>query len=207
MPEVRGSYPKALKSQFVPENEILWEVPSYQEFLKERRKLIASAINDFLESLMAGEAQPTPDTMLATMISHGESEKLEFKSSLRWDYQTNAKNKVLESVIAKTIAGFMNSSGGTLLIGVGPGKEILGLQRDYSTMTAEPNRDGFEQTLTHVVSKYLGKEYAPLVHVSFVDVDGEDVCWVRTDASPRPVYLEENGHFRFYVRIGNRPNQ
>ena len=137
------------------------------------------------------------------LISQGEGEAIEFKSSMRWDYKANGKNKGLEAVIAKTVAGFMNGQGGTLLIGVGPGGEVLGLQQDYGTLSKEPNRDGYEQKLTQVVANYLGKEYGPLVHVSFVDVDGKDVCWVRVDSSPKPVYLEENGDVRFYVRVGN----
>lgn len=202
-PGVRENYPKALRNQFVPETSTLWEVPSYPEFLKERRKLIASAINGFMESLNTESAELTVDTTLLSLISQGESENVEFKSSLRWDYKSNSKNKGLESVIAKTVAGFMNAGGGTLLIGVGPGKKVLGLQNDYTTFTTDPNRDGFEQRVVHVISRFLGKEHGILVHISFVDVEGNDVCWVRVDASPKPVYLEENGEYRFYVRTGN----
>jgi hypothetical protein len=203
LPQVKASYPKALQSQFVPENEVLWEVSSYDAFLQERRKLIATAINDFLDSLVAGDTDKPGGKTIADLISDGESATVEFKSSLRWDYKGNAKNKALESVIAKTMAGFMNAGGGTLLIGIGPDKHVLGLENDYGTLGKDPNRDGFEQRLVHLVSDYLGKEFGRLIHVSFASVEGKDVCWVRVDPSPKPVYVEENDDVRFYVRIGN----
>jgi len=29
------------------------------------------------------------------------------------------------------------------------------------------------------------------------------MCWVRIEPSFRPVYVEQNGDFEFYVRLGN----
>jgi hypothetical protein len=203
LPQVISNYAQALRSQSVPENKMLWEINNYDGFLKERRKLIAAAINEFLDSLTTSGVQQPAGKTVGDLISDGESVKVEFKSSLRWDFKTNAKNKALESVVAKTIAGFMNAGGGTLLIGVGPDKKVLGLQNDYGTFSKDANRDGFEQKLIHVVSRFLGKELASLVHISFSEVDGKDVCWVRIDPSPMPVYVDENGDVKFYARLGN----
>ena len=55
---------------------------------------------------------------LQTLIAQGESANLEFKSSFRWDLRENKVNRALEGVILKTLAGYMNGNGGTLLIGV-----------------------------------------------------------------------------------------
>jgi hypothetical protein len=52
-----------------------------------------------------------PDKNLIALIEHGEDENLEFKSSFRYDYRKQKPNKALESVITKTIAGFMNTRG------------------------------------------------------------------------------------------------
>jgi hypothetical protein len=68
----------------------------------------------------------------------------------------------LESVIVKTVAGFMNAKGGTLLVGIGPKGEILGIENDYATLQKDPTRDGFEQKLTHLLANSLGKEFIPL---------------------------------------------
>src|SRR5262249_16178419 len=55
---------------------------------------------------------------LRALIAKGESSDLEFKSSFRWDLKENKLNRALEGVILKTLAGYMNGNGGTLLIGV-----------------------------------------------------------------------------------------
>jgi len=204
LPEVQAKYPKALLDQFIPTNPALWEVENYPQFLSERRRLIAEAINSFLDGLLAGNEAPLPiDDQTKAIIASGEGEKVEFKSSLRWDYKTNSKNKALESVIVKTVAGFMNGKGGTLIIGVGPKGEILGIENDYGTFQKDPNRDGFEQRLTNLLANHLGKEFVPLVLVNFVSVEGKDICWLRVEPSPNPVYVEEEGDIKFYARLGN----
>ena len=77
----------------------------------------------------------------------GESEVLEFKSSARWDYREERVTKVLEQVIVKTLAAFLNAKGGILLIGVDDSGGIPGLERDYATLGKRPDRDGYQQFL------------------------------------------------------------
>ena len=50
---------------------------------------------------------------LSTLIRRGEDDSLEFKSSFRFDYRLQKVNKALEAVIMKTLAGFMNTEGGS----------------------------------------------------------------------------------------------
>ena len=64
------------------------------------------------------------------LIEQGENDQVEFKSTLRWNLYTQAKDKAMEKAILKTIAAFMNSSGGTLLVGVADDGSLLGLKQD-----------------------------------------------------------------------------
>lgn len=68
------------------------------------------------------------------LIAAGENQQVEFKSTLRWDLRQFKPNKALEDVIAKTIAGFMNTQGGHLIIGIDDEGSILGLEQDYGTL-------------------------------------------------------------------------
>jgi len=74
-------------------------------------------------------------------INQGESNYLEFKSSLLYDYQKvdanpnlldvdKSSDAVLFSTL-KTIAAFLNSAGGILYIGVKDNGEILGIENDF----------------------------------------------------------------------------
>lgn len=49
---------------------------------------------------------------LHTLIAQGESAQLEFKSSFRWDLRENKVNRALETVVLKTLAGYMNGTVG-----------------------------------------------------------------------------------------------
>ena len=51
-------------------------------------------------------------------IKKGEGRKIEFKSSLRWDFRRNEVNKDLELVVIKALAAFLNTDGGNLYIGI-----------------------------------------------------------------------------------------
>ncbi|WP_372364799.1 DUF262 domain-containing protein [Candidatus Uabimicrobium sp. HlEnr_7] len=44
-----------LQKQYIPENQELWQIDNYKEFLKKRRRLIARGINSFLHKIYHGE--------------------------------------------------------------------------------------------------------------------------------------------------------
>ena len=71
---------------------------------------------------------------IKSLIEDGEGLLLEFKETLRYDIRKNEMNKEMEKSIMKTIVGFLNASGGILLIGVRDNGEIIGLENDYKTL-------------------------------------------------------------------------
>lgn len=132
-------------------------------------------------------------------INKGESDFLEFKSSLRWDYQQNTKNKMLEQVIAKTISAFMNSDGGMLLIGIGDDGTILGLENDYNTLSKD-NKDGFVLTLTTLINNTLGKQTHKFVNIKIVTLKEKDICVIRVEKSSSPVFMIKGEKEAFFIR-------
>jgi hypothetical protein len=145
---------------------------------------------------------------LLQLLRAGESETLEFKSTLRWDAQRSCVNKKLEGVVLKTIGAFNNSRGGTLLIGVDDGGNILGLQNDYDSLK-RPGRDYFELHLRNIIGETYSIEYATRnISIAFPEVEGKEICLVTVMGGSRPLYtstIDRNGHRveRFYVRSGN----
>ncbi len=61
---------------------------------------------------------------VAEIIDNDEDFAVEFKSTARWDLKEDKPNKLVEDAVVKTVAGFLNTDGGTLLIGVGPDRLI-----------------------------------------------------------------------------------
>lgn len=142
------------------------------------------------------------DKDLASIIRLGEGPHLEFKSTLRWDLVESRINRSLESVVLKTLAGFLNSHiGGTLLIGVADNGEVIGLENDYQTLK-RPDQDGFEQALMTAVSANLGADVCSFVHVLFHVVENKHVCRLIVSPASRPVFLEQGNTPKFFVRTG-----
>lgn len=202
LPRVLEKYPPALRNQFVPEDPRLWGINNYDIFLEERRKLIADGINNFMNSLLTADTKPETKT-IGQMIAEGESNKLEFKSSLRWDYKLSQINKALELIAIKTIAGFFNADGGTLLIGIDDTKHVLGIENDYKTLQ-KADRDGYELHITQLISSYIGKERCLNITISFHEIESKDICMIQVDPSPKPAYVNEGQESRFYIRTGNQ---
>ena len=139
---------------------------------------------------------------VAALIAAGESAALEFKSSARWDFKENRINKVLEQVIVKTSAAFLNTGGGTLLIGVDDNGKEIGLEYDYKTLNKK-NRDGFENWLTTLLLGEFGKDCAPFVSMAFHEMEGKEICQFTAGASPKPVFVKDGNDEHLYIRAGN----
>jgi uncharacterized membrane protein YsdA (DUF1294 family) len=187
------------------EHPEFWAADRFEDFLTIRRKLIAEAINERMHDLLVDLEPPKAQT-LADMIALGESSVLEFKSSLRWDYQQQQVNTGLQKVIAKTVAGFLNTEGGTLLIGVADNGNVVGIEPDLKTLK-QGNQDGFELTLRNVLDYHLGAEFSQYVHTSFAEQEGCTVCIVSMERSPQPVYLMDKNTTEFCIRSGNATKQ
>jgi len=161
----------------------------YYQALNRRDRLIRYLKNNLTEDLKS-------------VIKKGEGETIEFKASVRWNYRDKKIDKTLETAVIKTIAGYMNHQGGTLLIGVDNKGAIVGLDDDYATFKRK-DRDGLEQYLMGAVSSRLGTDICPLVHILFHEIEGKDVCRVIAEMSSRPVYVRGGSKVRYFLRTGN----
>lgn len=162
----------------------------------------------YVELLMAPEAKKreyaefnqVPDAR--RLVRNGEHDKLEFKTSLRWDARGHKVNKAVERSVLKTIAAFMNSGGGHLVIGVDDKGNPLGLENDYSSLN-KPNADGFENHFTNLFNAAIGAEFRRFVRCTFYNIEDKEICVVEALASPKPAYVRFDENEDFYIRTGN----
>lgn len=142
-------------------------------------------------------------TDVQQLISQPEHENLEFKSSFRWDHKENKVNRGLERAVMKTVAAFLNSHGGRLVIGVDDKKNIVGVDHDYKTLP-RPDADSFENHFSQVFHSMIGPEFRQFVRLSCHAVGDKEVCMISVSPSRKPVYLKTDGGEEFYVRTGNK---
>ncbi|MCP9850842.1 RNA-binding domain-containing protein [Cyanobium sp. Morenito 9A2] len=137
------------------------------------------------------------------LIKRGESKTLEFKSTLRWSLQENRKDdKGVTHAALKTIAAFLNTEGGDLLIGVADDGSIVGIEPDKLE-----NDDKFMRHLSQVVRNGLGDRAGTCIDPKTQNVQGRTVCVVSCQRSPEPVRLRWKGleatpDGDFFVRSG-----
>ena len=140
------------------------------------------------------------------IISSGENEHLEFKTSLRWDVRRGQVKKELEKSVLKTIAAFLNSEGGNLVIGVDDTGSISGLDPDFKSL-AKQNLDGFENHFNNIFKTSIGPEFRRLVKLQFYNIRGTAVCLISVQHSHKPVYVRDGETEGFFIRTGNATTQ
>jgi hypothetical protein len=141
---------------------------------------------------------PSPAELLLAEIEGGESTKREFKSSIRWHIHKKSHDEVITHACLKTIAAFLNTDGGVLLIGVEDSGEICGIEHD-----GFPNDDKFLLHLYNYVQDWLGNQHATRVKTDLISVKGKKVC--RVECQPFAgewAYLRRKGEEEFLVRVG-----
>lgn len=187
---------KALGSHFIDLNGFGIESNDYDTFLKARSKLI---YDELIKRIELSHAEPT-DEEIKELVLGLENDQVEFKSSLRYDLKENVVNKKLEYAVAKTIAAFLNSKGGDLLIGVDDDGNALGLADDIGTLNKK-NLDGFELQLIEVIKKYIGGGFASHIKITFPELNDTQICRVKVANSSKPVFTTYEGREDFFVRL------
>jgi type I restriction enzyme R subunit len=137
------------------------------------------------------------------LIKRGESKSLEFKSTLRWSLKEDRRDdKGVTHAALKTIAAFLNTEGGDLLLGVADNGSIVGIEHDQLE-----NDDKFMRHLTQVVRNGMGDRAGTCIDPKTQIVQGKTVCVVSCQRSPEAIFLRWKGietspEGDFFVRHG-----
>ena len=139
----------------------------------------------------------------AELAQQNESMTLAFTPSLRWDIQADRKDdKRVTHAVLKTIAAFLNTDGGDLLIGIAADGTAIGIEHDQLETD-----DKFMRHLAQAVRHGLGTSASTCIDPKTQTVDGKRVCLVSCRRSPVPVRLKWHGvesadDGDFFVRSG-----
>jgi hypothetical protein len=131
-----------------------WHGMAYDVFLRERRTLIAQTIRAAYEKLAGKTKGPAP-VSVADLIASGETDAIEYKSTLRTNLHTGEKDARMEMAVLKSIAGFLNAKGGMLVIGVADDGAPVGLEKDGFA-----DEDKMSLHLINLLKDRLGGQHA-----------------------------------------------
>lgn len=145
----------------------------------------------------------TAPRTIAEILAGGEGRTVEFKSTARVNLATGQRDTAIEMSVIKTVAGFLNAHGGTLLVGIADDATVRGLKEDFIA-TGNKGRDGYENVLTSLVESSIGRAAGTLVHISFETFADGEVCRLNVHPSNEPVFERNSkGDADLYVRINN----
>ena len=114
-------------------------------------------------------------------------------------------------IIARSLASFLNTNGGHLIIGVAEDKEnkenkIIGIEDDYLKLQEkERNPDGYRRMIVDMIIKKfipdIFETFSNYVNISFHSISGKTLCWLRIQPAEKPIFIEMGNEELFYVRI------
>lgn len=171
--------------------------------------------------------EPSIDTgiqgkTIQELIDIGENHLIEFKSSAEWSKKlqkddikksTSSEvrqygNKASKVIIAKTLAGFLNTEGGTLIIGVLENKdsgkdELIGIEEDYKFIK-DKNKDGYRRMIEDIIGTYFPENifnhYNKYLQTIFEEINGKTICGISAIRSDKRVFIKLNNNDHFFIR-------
>jgi len=160
------------------------------------------------KNIFGGDLKQLPESEIKNLISKGETEYVEFKSSIRWDFKEEKVNNLLEKVIMKSIAAFANAKGGILIIGVNDDKEIIGLEPDFKTLKKQ-TADYFELHLRKMINNNFSIRFSNKhILMQFPVFNSKTICVLQVLPGTSALFMKtknKEGQMieKFYVRTGN----
>lgn len=137
------------------------------------------------------------DEKIKSIIEKGEGPKLEFKSSIRANLHTENVDKNIENAMLKTLVAYLNTEGGTLIVGVSDKGEVLGLDKD-----AFANDDKLKLHVNNLIKDNIGAQFLHLINYDLFEVEGKKVLRIECHPSNKMVFLKDGNIEDFYMRNG-----
>ncbi len=162
--------------------------------------LLVKSYNNSLDRIDALKKSNTVDkeTEILNLINEGENSKLEFKSTVRMNLKSGKFGKEIEKAWLKNIVAFLNTDGGTVLLGVADDGVILGLDADKFK-----NRDNCMLHIMNLIKHHIGIEFNSYIDIECVTISGKDVAVIKVTSFVEPAFLHmSDTDEEFYIRSG-----
>jgi hypothetical protein len=178
----------------------LVSITGYLRIKSGKEGIISGVVVKFLEKYpkIFTLKKINPQKEIKDLIKQGESETLEFKSTIRTNLHTKEIDRNVEFAAIKTIAAFINSKGGTLLIGVSNEGKVRGIKKDKFQ-----NHDKIFLHITNLIKDHIGNTFIPFIEKEIIQIDNKEVLRINCKPSPNKlVFLKHDNGEHFYVRSG-----
>ncbi|MBN19564.1 MAG: hypothetical protein CL758_08845 [Chloroflexi bacterium] len=157
---------------------------------------------------------------IKNIIQNGEDDYVEFKETFRVNAFTKEKEEGLRYEVLKEIAAFMNTYGGTILIGVKDDKEVVGVEPDFKLLGPKVRdlEDEFSRKIfSYIEPKLKITKLNDYVRIFFKKIDGKNICVILVTKAENHIFVDRDiqiqdfrGNWKpsdpqqvYYRRVGN----
>ena len=161
-----------------------------------------------VDVLVAAEESSTVERKASLLHLHEAlpmelAKRVEAGQLLLKDAEKQAQDGIKKAV-TKTIAAFLNSHGGTLVIGVSDHGEVIGIEPDFPHLSrGKENPDGWLLSLRNIVVDALAADVWSLINVSLVRREDHLIAIVQVPQRRVETWLKDKTSEQFYVRAAN----
>ncbi|MBW2695866.1 MAG: response regulator [Deltaproteobacteria bacterium] len=160
-----------------------------RELIEENRELRANKPRGFTDF---------DEPSVVDLIRAGEGHSVEFKSTLRWNLHADRVDKNIETASLKTVAGYLNTDGGVLLVGVTDEGKSIGLDKD-----GFKSEDKLLLHWVNLLTSSLGAQFMRSIRSTLHTVGEQRVLLVECLPAKAPVFVKRDNDESFYVRMTN----
>ncbi len=170
------------------------------------------------------ETEPEIDFDFYKLLKSPENYYCEFKENVLWSQNFTEedvkksksfevhmyKKRASKIIIAKTIASFLNSDGGNLIIGVREKKdkgsvELIGVEEEFKKLK-DKHKDGYKRMIIDEIIKpffpsKISDHLNKYIFIDFVRIDNKILCWIRINKSDTRVFLTLDDKEVFMIRV------
>lgn len=138
--------------------------------------------------------------IIRAAVAAGESKTVEFKETFSFNVRSGSKekDKNLEHTALKNIAGFLNSDGGVLLVGVTDSGEVVGIDREIK-LFHKGSHDYFLQYFMGELKSKLGKDVFVNLKYGLTEIDSVPVLVCHCSPGQQECFLGDSDEF--WIRV------
>jgi len=142
---------------------------------------------DKLTQDFSGGERPTLEQIITTKAR--EDNTLEYKQTFSYNVKTGTKDPAMRHAVLKEVAGFLNTEGGRLIIGIhDKTKEIIGIECDFYK-----DDESYARTIVEVIDSALGVNAATITKIEFDEFNKKKICSILCEKSTEPVLCKYKG--------------
>jgi len=163
----------------------------------------------------------------------GETNNIEYKLSALWSQNLSREaidnlktpevkkygNRASKIIIAKVIAGFLNSSGGDLIIGIREEKEqqkdneIEGIDNEFKQLkNKDYGEDGYKRMIMDDIirphfSKEIFNHFNDYFKITFPKKENKTLCRINIKKSNSEVFITIGNNDHFFIRVDTQTRE